>query len=271
MRRSLLPIYLIVLSSFILSIFSIFISIYSLHLVKYHYQHINKVLTDIEGKKCTTMHYPSFFGNYTPKEITIPIVAVTITGEGVVGYMHIRAIPGYGNVLIEANPFSEIDLQYSLEKAVNVAKIVTKQYSLPYDFIFSYEVGDAKVIGGESAGAAATLGIIALLENRSIRNDTVITGTVELNGDIGRVGGIFEKARAAAEQGYKIFLLPEGQSTLTYYERVTEEKEIMPGYYVYKTSYIPKKLNLKEYAKEEWGMEVIEVKNIYDAMHYMLK
>ena len=260
-----------VFSSLILSLFSIFTSLYSLHLVKYHYQHINNVLTDIKSKKCTPLQYPSFFGNYTPKDIIIPIVAVTTTGDGVVGYMHIRAIPGYGNVLIEANPFSEIDLQYSLEKAVNVAKIVTKRYSLPYDFIFSYEVGDAEVIGGESAGAAATLGIIALLENRSIRNDTIITGTIELNGDIGKVGGIFEKARAAAEQGYKRFLLPEGQSILIYYERVTEEKEIMPGYYVYKTSYVPKKLNLKEYAQEEWSMEVIEVKNIYDAMNYMLK
>ncbi|NPA38778.1 MAG: hypothetical protein GXN99_03230 [Candidatus Nanohaloarchaeota archaeon] len=252
--------------SLIVSILALFVSFTSLYLLTLFYHHIQQnsntvpVIVTINGSQ--TMYLP---------QITVPIVAVTTDGEGVLGYLHIKTMPGHGNILLEANPFSEIDLQYSLNKALSVARMVTQKYTVPYDFVFSYDVGDAQVIGGESAGAAACLGIIAILENRSIKEKVAITGTIELDGSIGKVGGVFEKAQAAAEAGYKVFLVPKGQSILIYYEKKVIKREIMPGYYIYSTRYVPQTLDLKEYAKQEWGMEIIEVSNIYEAMNYMLE
>lgn len=254
--------------SLIFSSVSIIVGFYTLHTLKYLDNKLNLLRNQSNTSLPQVIHYNM---NHIYKEITVPIVAVTTEGEGVLGYLHIKAIPGHGNILIETNPFSEIDLQYSLDKAVSVAKMVTKKYSLDYDFIFSYDVGNVQVIGGESAGAAACLGVIALISNKSIREGVVITGTIELNGKIGKVSGIFEKAKAAADANYNMLLLPEGQSLLVYYEKENYKKEILPGYYVYKVTYVPKTLDLKEYAKEEWNMAIIEVNNIYDAMNYMLK
>lgn len=39
------------------------------------------------------------------------------------------------------------------------------------------------------------------------------------DGMIEEISGAIEKAKAVADAGYKRFLVPKGQSTVTYYER----------------------------------------------------
>jgi PDZ domain-containing protein len=64
---------------------------------------------------------------------------------------------------------------------------------------------------GPSAGAAMTVGFIAVLKGESIQRGVAITGTIESNGRIGPVGGIADKVRAAAREGYRTVLIPQGQ------------------------------------------------------------
>lgn len=64
---------------------------------------------------------------------------------------------------------------------------------------------------GPSAGAAMTVGFIAVLKGEPIQRGVAITGTIESTGRIGPVGGIPDKVRAAAREGYHTVLIPQGQ------------------------------------------------------------
>ena len=203
-------------------------------------------------------------------ENEIPIVAVTNDGRGVVGYLHLKLVPGNGEILVNANPFVEPDIQYSLQKAVNYAKQYTHLEHSSMDFIFSYNISGAQLIGGESAGAASTILAIATLLNKSIKKDAVITGVIYPDGTIGRVGGIMEKAYAVAKAGYKYFLIPKGQSRIVYYEKVTKKEPLGYGFYLYNTYYVPHVIDLKEVAKKEWNLTVVEVSNIQEALPYFI-
>jgi hypothetical protein len=64
---------------------------------------------------------------------------------------------------------------------------------------------------GPSAGAAMTVGFIAVMKGEPIQRGIAITGTIEPSGRIGPVGGIADKIRAAAREGYRTVLIPQGQ------------------------------------------------------------
>jgi len=64
---------------------------------------------------------------------------------------------------------------------------------------------------GPSAGAAMAVGFIALFKGDPIQRGIALTGTIEPGGQIGPVGGIPDKIRAAAREGYRTVLVPRGQ------------------------------------------------------------
>jgi hypothetical protein len=64
---------------------------------------------------------------------------------------------------------------------------------------------------GPSAGGVITVGFAALLKGDHIRRGIAMTGTLSKDGTIGWVGGIPDKIRAAAREGYRTILIPEGQ------------------------------------------------------------
>jgi len=204
-----------------------------------------------------------------PVERSIPIVAVSSDGEGVVGNLIVKLIPGNNNVLINTNPFLETDIQYSANKAVAVAKL-RSNYNYDKDFILDFKAGDARLIGGESAGAAIAIATIAALENKPLKNEAVITGTINPDGTIGRVGGIIEKAKAVADAGYRYFLVPKGQSVVTYYERQLVREPFGFGFEILNMRYVPKRVDLKKIAKEEWGLNIVEVSTIEEALPYFI-
>lgn len=64
---------------------------------------------------------------------------------------------------------------------------------------------------GPSAGAAMAVGFIALFKGEHLQRGIALTGTIEPNGQIGPVGNISDKIRAAAREGYRTVLVPRGQ------------------------------------------------------------
>ncbi|GGF25815.1 YlbL family protein [Williamsia phyllosphaerae] len=72
-----------------------------------------------------------------------------------------------------------------------------------------FNVGD---IGGPSAGLMLTLGIIDKLGDQNLTGGRFIagTGTITDDGEVGEIGGITHKTRAAREAGATEFLVPEG-------------------------------------------------------------
>ncbi len=61
---------------------------------------------------------------------------------------------------------------------------------------------------GPSAGAAMFTALVSLLTGRTVRSDTAMTGEISLRGLVLPVGGIKEKAAAAARAGLKRVLMP---------------------------------------------------------------
>lgn len=64
---------------------------------------------------------------------------------------------------------------------------------------------------GPSGGAAMAVGFIALFKGDRIHRGVAITGTLERDGEIGFVGGIPDKIRAAKREGCHTVLVPRGQ------------------------------------------------------------
>jgi len=219
-------------------------------------------------------------GNFTSRRAEIKVVAVTENGEGLIGRANIELVPGKARVLVNTNPFIEADAQQSAEMAVSYAINYTGIGLKEHDIIVSFNMSDEsgnysigsdsivlknQVVGGPSAGAALSVATIAVLKDQKIRDDVAITGTVELDGNVGQVGGVMEKA-----DGLKIFLVPEGQEELTYYEKELTT-ETRGRFQIKKVRYVPKTLSLNNYTMSEWNMTTYEIAKVEDALAYVLE
>ncbi|AIF82433.1 archaeal serine protease [Candidatus Nitrososphaera evergladensis SR1] len=182
---------------------------------------------------------------------------------------------GKGLVLVNTEIPTGVDFQTSARTAVKVAQSMTKADLSNKDVIFSIKSKggnststDLQAVDGPSAGAAMTALLAAELgaignNNAELKQDVVMTGTIEPDGTIGPVGGVPEKAIAAGQYGAKIFLVPSGQAV--YNEQTCEKKQ--EGIFIYQTCRSQEK-PLSDYTEKNYGMKVIEVKNIKDALTY---
>lgn len=193
-----------------------------------------------------------------------PAVAKTSTGEltGVVTEFVITVAPGSGHVYIETWPLAQVDMQASARLAAQVAGRVLGVNMSNYD-VFIQVRANTSIIGGPSAGGTMTVGIIAALMGWKVNPKVMMTGMINPDGSIGPVGGILEKAAAAHKAGVKLFLIPEGQRIQ--YVQETKKKEV-GGVIEIKTETKP--VDVVKYAEERWGLKVIEVKDIYEAVYY---
>jgi uncharacterized protein len=193
-----------------------------------------------------------------------PAVSRTSSGEliGVATDFVITVAPGNGHVYVETWPLAEVDMQASARLAAQVAGKVLGVDMSKYD-VFIQVRSDAPIIGGPSAGGTMTVGIIAALKGWEVRKDVMMTGMINPDGSIGPVGGILEKASAAHSVGAKLFLIPEGQRIQVVQK--TEQKQIGPVVQITSKS---EKVDVVEYARERWGLEVKGIRDIYEAVYY---
>ena len=193
-----------------------------------------------------------------------PAVSRTADGQliGVATDFVITVAPGTGHVYVETWPLAEVDMQASARLAAQIAGKVLGVDMSKYD-VFIQIKADSPIIGGPSAGGTMTVGIIAALEGWKVNPKVMMTGMINPDGTIGPVGGILEKASAAHDVGAQLFLIPQGQRIQ--YVQETQKKEI-GGIVEINTQ--TKKVDVVEYAKERWGLTVIEIKDIYDAVYY---
>lgn len=153
-----------------------------------------------------------------PLRLREPVVvlaaAVAETTNGFVGSTATITITsadnGSGHVFLDTFPLAAVDMQGSARLAARVAAQLSGQDVAKHDFFFVIRSG-AEQIGGPSAGAAMTVGAIASLQGWSVRSDVIMTGTISPDATVGPVGGIIEKAAAAANVGMSRFLFPAGQ------------------------------------------------------------
>jgi len=133
------------------------------------------------------------------------ITSVNRSGEKIIGIGKEEILQLY---LVQLFPYPEVK-QYlennSLEKGEE-----SSRFEVSFVNMFSNIVS----VDGPSAGGAITATLYAALANKVIDADILMTGTIEENGQIGKIGGAAIKAAAAKEQGAKKFLVPVGQKVV---------------------------------------------------------
>jgi len=195
--------------------------------------------------------------------VYLKLPAVDNEGNGVVTLLKVEITSGDGKVLTDINNlFFWVDTQYSIRTAQRVAQNITGIDLSKYDLTYSVET-NASLIGGPSAGAALTIATVAAAQNKAPREDVMITGTINADGSIGPVGEVLAKAKAAKDVGAKVFLVPAGQATQSYYKPVQECKTI--GSLRYCTiEYQQERIDINKDA----SIDVKEVSSINEALQY---
>ncbi len=96
-----------------------------------------------------------------------------------------------------------------------------------FDFPLEIEI-DAGDIGGPSAGLAFALGITDELgDELTCGRRITVTGELDLEGNVGPIGGVKQKAIGADQSGADIFVVPEGNAAEAR-EHAPEELEVIP-------------------------------------------
>ncbi len=183
--------------------------------------------------------------------------------EGISADLFVNVVNGTGKVFISTIPLTQIDTQASARLAKEVACETLNKDCSVHDFY--YEIySDFPIVGGPSAGAAMTVATMSALEGLDIYNNVFMTGTVNPDGSVGPVGGILSKAEAAEKDGADYVLIPRGQS-IAYVE---ETRTVTVGP-ITQTETTIRPVNVTQYAKENWGLKIIEVSNVEDAFKEM--
>jgi predicted S18 family serine protease len=167
------------------------------------------------------------------------VPAIDAQGRGILTTIEASAVQGEGDIYVDIYPRMSIETQQSAEVAAKIAAELAAVNRSRYN-IFYKIIAQAEVVDGPSGGSAMALLAYAELSGKRIRQDLSTTGTIELGGGIGKIGGVLEKAEAVARAGKKIFLIPAGQS-------------------------VQDDVDVPAYAAQKWGLQVIEVSNIREA------
>lgn len=201
-------------------------------------------------------------------EVEILVPAVDAEGNGRLAKFTVEAVPGDGKTLANIDHLLFfVDTQFSIQTAKEVAAEVTgadlSKYNLIYDI--EAETNGTAAVEGPSAGAALAIATIAALENKELDPSVMITGTVNEDGTIGKIGGIPAKADIARDLGVKVFLVPDGQG-LENSAKVESECEQVGRVKVCKTEYVPQ----PSVETDDSGLIVREVSTIEEAVPYFI-
>jgi uncharacterized protein len=128
--------------------------------------------------------------------------------KGGIADLYLVVKQGSGRIFIDSFPLSKIDTQITMRFATEIACDLLEKDCSDYDFFYTITANSA-IVGGPSAGAAATVLTVALLDNQELSNDTIMTGTINSGNLIGPVAGVPAKALAAQVNGYTRVLIPE--------------------------------------------------------------
>lgn len=134
-------------------------------------------------------------------------------------------------------------LQSAYTAAMYASNYTGRNFS-QYNFTYTIEnAGDN--VSGPSAGAAMTVLAVSAFENKPLRSNFTMTGTISSNGTIGEIGGVYDKTGAAKANGMKFILVPKVAPT-------DPENEL---YYLVQTNY---------------GIPLVQVGNVSQAIAFAI-
>jgi len=157
---------------------------------------------------------PPRFEGEVAMRTSVPGVATGLAWTPVGGdilFVEATRIPGDGRLILTGQ-LGEV-MRESAQAALSLVKARASELGLdPAMFaksdIHIHVPAGAIPKDGPSAGVAMFTALVSLLTNRTVRNDTAMTGEISLRGLVLPVGGIKEKVVAAARAGLATVILP---------------------------------------------------------------
>lgn len=140
--------------------------------------------------------------------LTVSETANSTLQKGGVADLYLTIKPGTGRIYIDSFPLSRLDTQITMRFASELACDFLQLDCSDLDFFYTIRA-DSSIVGGPSAGAAATVLTVAMLDNQEIDEKTIMTGTINSGYLIGPVAGISAKTFAAERYGYEKALIPK--------------------------------------------------------------
>lgn len=131
-------------------------------------------------------------------------------GEGKLATLTVELRSGRGRLLIAVPPYENEDTQRSAIAAKRAAEQLTGLDLALVDVVFSMQA-DVEFIAGPSAGGAMAAALVAAMENRWVKEEAVVSATINEIGGLGPVGDIELKIRAARDAGFKLFIVAANQ------------------------------------------------------------
>ena len=227
----------------------------------------------LSSETITYYNYTSTVASFRPlaelfnesevSEATVIVPAVDENGRGVATMLDVQIVPGTRRALVDIDKLLFwTDTQNSIRVSRSVSENITGLDLSFYDIVYSIRA-NASVIEGPSAGAALTIATIAALLGQKPDNGVMITGTINHDETIGPVGEVFAKAVAARDIGAETLLVPLGQSEQVIYDSREHCQKIGLSN-ICRIERLPRKVNISQ----EAGIDVIEVRNIEEAVGY---
>ena len=157
---------------------------------------------------------PPRFDNEVAMRTSVPGVATGLAWTPVGGdilFVEAARSPGRGTLTLTGQ-LGEV-MRESAQAAMTLVKSRAASLGIASDTFEKSDVhihvpAGATPKDGPSAGVAIYTALVSLFTNRTVRNDTAMTGEISLRGLVLPVGGIKEKVTAAARAGLKRVMLP---------------------------------------------------------------
>jgi ATP-dependent Lon protease len=157
---------------------------------------------------------PAQFESEVAMRTSVPGVATGLAWTPVGGdilFIEATRTPGTGKLILTGQ-LGEV-MRESAQAALSIVKNRAAEFGIDAT---RFEKSDIHVHvpagaipkDGPSAGVAMLMALVSLMTERTVRNDTAMTGEISLRGLVLPVGGIKEKVVAAARAGIKRVMLP---------------------------------------------------------------
>ncbi len=162
--------------------------------------------------------------------------------QGTIALVTLNVTSGNGTVTISG----PAEVGNSTIQSAETAAAYAARYAgvSEHDYNFNYNIADpSSNVSGPSAGLAFTLLAISNLEHRQLYPNFTVTGTIESNGNVGEIGGVYDKMQAAKEHGMQYALVP--------YAGADQFENFL--YYI---------------TQQKFGIPMMEVSNVSEALRF---
>lgn len=129
--------------------------------------------------------------------------------EGDLILINIALVPGDGKIFVNVKDIEAgVTFQDYLKTVWSFVNTYTSGKLSRYD-LYVHVQGNAEVVEGGSGSVMIALGVLSLLENRSLNKDFIVSGVLDDKGRIGTVMSLRKKVKFARKFGFKRFYVSE--------------------------------------------------------------